>query len=296
MIRDRIDFIGIGAPKCGTTWISACLAQHPEIGFANDKEVYYFADSLVRSYFHASFNHYARGPQWYHLQFPSSKPAARIFGEYTVDYMYDPRSAERIFDYHPDIRILVALRNPVDMVYSWYWYNRVGLIANLPDTFEAAMAIPAFRDLGCYDRALKPFFDRFPPDRIKILLYDDIRANPQDVLRDLFLFFGVDPTFQPSQMENRVNPAMTTRFPFLQRLGQATYAALNRMPLVSSIVNSRSFERSLLAVYGRINRMPKAYASIQPGIRKELTRYYKDDLKQLEGRMGRGLNEWYDER
>ena len=129
VIRNRIDFIGIGAPKCGTTWISACLAEHPEIGFANDKEVYYFSDSLVRSYFQASFNHYARGHPWYHQQFPSSKPAARIFGEYTVDYMYDPRSAERIFNYHPDIQLLVALRNPVEMVYSWYWYNRVGLIA-----------------------------------------------------------------------------------------------------------------------------------------------------------------------
>src|SRR5712691_7513772 len=28
-----VDFIGIGAPKCGTTWFSAQLEAHPQIGF-----------------------------------------------------------------------------------------------------------------------------------------------------------------------------------------------------------------------------------------------------------------------
>ena len=44
----RIDFIGIGAPKCGTTWFSAQFEAHPQIGFAPDKEVYYFADTILR--------------------------------------------------------------------------------------------------------------------------------------------------------------------------------------------------------------------------------------------------------
>ncbi len=44
----HIDFIGIGAPKCGTTWLSAQLEAHPQIGFAPDKEVYYFADTILR--------------------------------------------------------------------------------------------------------------------------------------------------------------------------------------------------------------------------------------------------------
>ena len=44
----QIDFVGIGAPKCGTTWISAQLGAHPQIGFVPDKEVYYFADTIFR--------------------------------------------------------------------------------------------------------------------------------------------------------------------------------------------------------------------------------------------------------
>jgi hypothetical protein len=30
----HIDFIGIGAPKCGTTWFSTQLEAYPHIGFA----------------------------------------------------------------------------------------------------------------------------------------------------------------------------------------------------------------------------------------------------------------------
>ena len=38
----HIDFVGIGAPKCGTTWLSAQLDAHPQIGFAQDKEALLF--------------------------------------------------------------------------------------------------------------------------------------------------------------------------------------------------------------------------------------------------------------
>ena len=65
-----IDFIGIGAPKCGTTWLSAQLEAHPQIGFAPDKEVYYFADTIMRRMAHSELNCFARGESWYHEQFP----------------------------------------------------------------------------------------------------------------------------------------------------------------------------------------------------------------------------------
>ena len=32
-----IDFIGIGAPKCATTWLSTQLEAHPQLGFAPEK-------------------------------------------------------------------------------------------------------------------------------------------------------------------------------------------------------------------------------------------------------------------
>ena len=37
----KVDFIGIGAERSGTTWIAQCLAEHPEICFSKEKEIYF---------------------------------------------------------------------------------------------------------------------------------------------------------------------------------------------------------------------------------------------------------------
>lgn len=292
MLRDTIDFVGIGAPKCGTTWLSDCLAEHPEIGFAPDKEVYYFADSEARTYYGAGFNNFARGPEWYHRQFPTSKASARIFGEYSVSYMYDPRCCARIREYNPNIQIIIALRNPIDVVYSWYWYNRTGLIANLPQTFEAAMEIPYFRDLGCYHQALAPYFREYQREKLHVIFYEDIRRDPDGVLRELFGFLGVATDYQPAKTGEKVNAAKTTRFPALQRIGNSTYSVLKKAPVISSIVNSRPFEKAVLAVYERVNRVPLVYPPIDAQTRARLSEYYRADVEQLEKLVGRDLSAW----
>ncbi len=35
----KIDFIGVGAPKCGTTWVAQCLSEHPQICLSKPKEI-----------------------------------------------------------------------------------------------------------------------------------------------------------------------------------------------------------------------------------------------------------------
>src|SRR5438034_9146496 len=84
----HIDFIGIGAPKCGTTWLSAQLDAHPQIGFAPDKEVYYFADTILRRLAGQELHCFNRGVVWYHEQFPPSVGAVSCRGEFCPSYLY----------------------------------------------------------------------------------------------------------------------------------------------------------------------------------------------------------------
>lgn len=289
MQRDRIDFVGIGAPKCGTTWITECLAEHPEVGMAADKEVYYFSDSVARTYAQAGFNFFDRGEAWYHAQMPVD-PGAKVFGEYSVSYMYDPRVAQRIYQYNPAIKILVTLRDPVEMVYSWYWYNRTALIARLPDSFAEAMQIDAFRDLGLYHRYLSRFFERFDRNQIHVMLHDDIKSDAAAVLQRLHRFLAVDDSFLPEKINQRINAARGTRFRWLQRFGGATYNSLKRVPIVDRAVTSRPFEKAVLAVYRRVNQVKLDYPPIEADIRNELSDYYRDDTQRLSELLDRELH------
>ena len=143
----KIDFIGIGAPKCGTTWLSAQLEAHPQIGFAPDKEVYYFADTIMRRMAGKELNCFERGEAWYHEQFPALGGTITTRGEFCPSYLYLDEAADRIKAYRPDIKLLLCLRPPVEMIYSWYWYGRNAVIAKLPETFEGMMqeSLPARR-------------------------------------------------------------------------------------------------------------------------------------------------------
>src|SRR5262249_7588752 len=116
----HIDFIGIGAPKCGTTWLSAQLDAHPQIGFAPDKEVYYFADTTRGRRRGRVVRFFTRVSAWYRKHFPPAVGAVSCRGEFCPSYLYSEEAATRIAAYRRDIKLLVCLRPPVEMVYSWY--------------------------------------------------------------------------------------------------------------------------------------------------------------------------------
>ena len=95
------NFIGIGAPRCGSTWLHDLLQSHPEVYMPERrKEVYFFN------------THYERGPEWYEGFFPADSEAGswRAVGEITPVYMYDPLVPARLasfssVDRHPKYQL-----------------------------------------------------------------------------------------------------------------------------------------------------------------------------------------------
>ena len=46
----RPTFLGIGAQKCGTTWLHKLLSHHPGVFAANPKEIDFFSYGFDRGY------------------------------------------------------------------------------------------------------------------------------------------------------------------------------------------------------------------------------------------------------
>ncbi len=276
----QIDFIGIGAPKCGTTWLSAQLEEHPQIGFAPDKEVYYFADTIIRRLANKELRCFERGDAWYHEQFPAAAGAVSSRGEFCPSYLYSEEAAARIAAYRPDIKLFLCLRPPVEMIYSWYWYNRNAVVASLPETFEAMMANPFLRDLGCFARHLKPYLDRFPAKNILVVQFNAIRRDPDRVRQQTYAFLNVATDFKP-KLETGKNAARAPRFPLLQSGAQRVYEGVSALPGVGKLLKSPAVARMLQSAYHRFNTKARKYEPLTREARLKWEAYYAADQKEL---------------
>jgi hypothetical protein len=277
----RIDFIGIGAPKCGTTWLSTQLEAHPQVGFAPDKEVYYFADTILRRLAGKELHFFDRGEGWYHEQFPPAGGEVCCRGEFCPAYLYSAEAADRVAAYRPEMKFLLCLRPPVEMVYSWYWYNRNAVLAALPATFDEMMENSFLRDLGCFARHLKEWLDRFPARNFLVIQFDAIRRDPERVRKAAYEFLAVDADFEPQLSAEGKNAARAPRFPLVQASAQRLYSAISAVPGAQKILKSELVTKTLQGAYRRLNSKAQKYEPLSAAQRLKWESYYAADEQEL---------------
>ncbi len=105
------NFVIIGAPRSGTTSLSAYLGTHPQVFMSREKELHFFD------------RRFHRGIEWYARQFARAKGKIGI-GEATPRYMYGAEAIARMYELLPETKLIAILRNPVDRAYSHYWHFR----------------------------------------------------------------------------------------------------------------------------------------------------------------------------
>ena len=104
------DFLIVGAFKSGSTALYEGLRRHPQIFMPFHKEPLYFGDDLTRRYGRYTEAEYLR-------LFDPAKPGQKS-GEASTWYLYSVSAAREIHDFNPEMRIMVVLRNPVDVMYA----------------------------------------------------------------------------------------------------------------------------------------------------------------------------------
>ena len=110
-MTNKPDFFIVGAPKCGTTALYTYLKQHPEIFMSPQKEPQFFANDVLGDRRHTC--------TWaeYLSCFAAARGAKRI-GEASVAYLGSPCAPKQIKMFNPAAKIIIMLRNPVDMMHS----------------------------------------------------------------------------------------------------------------------------------------------------------------------------------
>jgi hypothetical protein len=287
------NFIVIGAAKAGTTALYWYLAEHPQVFMSPVKETNYFAYGLDAQgrllYGDPELHSFpVRSLLDYERLFADADDALAI-GEASPIYLECPQAANRIQRLLPESRLICSLRHPVERAYSdyqMYLRSRGRRLAPSRDlTADAIWAQPDshWMQIGRYHEQLTRYFDVFPRDQIHVFLFDDLRRGALEAVRGVYRFLGIDPGFVPD-LEAPHNIGGLPENRLLESLLTSSRIKSAVEPWIPK--GAANWVRRLRT--GNMRPAPPLPAELT----KELTRYFREDIKLTEELVGRSLDHW----
>lgn len=248
------NFFLVGAPRCATTAMCQYLDRHPSIYISKPKEPNFFdGDLLSLKPLHRSYT--------LEEYLDLFKAGERLLcGEGTVWYMLSKTAARDIYQFNPNAKILIMLRNPVDFLNSlhshlvFYGYEDIqdfeSALQAEPDRRQGKRIPPGcnptellfYSELVSFSEQIQRYLDVFDRSQIHFTIYDDFVKNTAGTYRKLLEFLGVNPNF-------------TTNF---------------------EIVNSNKRSRN----------------AIDPKFRQQLQSQYAEEVEKLSQLLDRDLSYW----
>lgn len=268
-------------PRSGTTSLSMWLDNHPEVALSRPKEPGFFAQDLEMGTTEQSATAYARA-------FAGAQSAIYRL-DATPWYLFSKEAGARIMESVPEARFIGMVRNPADQIVSQHRHHvKVGF-ERQPDLMRAishpAPPDPAdFRTGLDYLAAarigeqLERFFEHVPRGRVKIIDFDDLRADSQGVYRDLIDWLGL-PLIEPNEYDRR-NPGMEVRS-----------QALHRLFLAGKMPSKPRFVRAASHRLDRLNLRPPA-TSESDHVRRWLLQQLEPDIERLERVLDQSFEHW----
>lgn len=305
------NFLVIGVVKGGTTSLHHYLSQHPDVYLTPIKETNHFAASDMQ---HEHFSHeyaldvsidlqrYFKGgmKELVHIahvddptdyqQLYSQVCGERAIGEISNSYAVCPGAAPAIKAAVPDAKLVIMLRNPITRIWSQYLMNlREGKTAN-NDFLEEIItdqnqkvrgwgASHLYHELGLYHSQLQHYLKHFSKDQIKVILYEEYRAQPERILKDLFQFLEVTPDV-PINTSKQMNTAAMPRFKKLNNLMVQTGVMKSAKNLLG-----RKARQQLKGLLYSSKNIPKMDAAS----RAYLIDFYHSEVEQLSNFLERDM-------
>ncbi len=289
----KIDFIGLGAGRSGSTWINYCLSEHPEICMPREKKLHFFGNDFK----------YSKGIEYYKKRFFNCDQG-KVIGENTPGYLESPKTAKRIYNLFKNIKLFVCLRNPIEVAYSRFYYEKAKE-QEPTKTFEEAISGPKknyYLIRGNYYTHLKRYLELFPKQNILILIYEDIANDPMKFMGQIYEFLNVNNSFVAQSATKRINTSTINKklvfIPwfnnfinyFKRRHNNIIITVLRETLKIFGLVQLLNYLRGINKK--KINTKFEPKPPINNKTREELYNYYRNEIINLEKLIDRNLGFW----
>ena len=298
------NFLVVGAMRAGTTTLYQALRGHPSVHMAAVKETNFFV--FERGLVDLPLNEAGArilesnsitSPMEYLGLFKNAEGATAI-GEVSPSYLFSPGAAARIHQWLPDSKIVILLRDPVNRAYSAY-LRRAGVAADPASFLEVAEAEDREYRRGVrqthypviagsqYAHLLAPYLQRVPRSQIWIETFEHFWADPEESLKELQFFLGLEPRLNGIAHLNRSG---VPRYQVLD-------AALRKGTGLKSFVKTR-FPPAAVSALVNFKQRVENWSLQDPErlpehIRSRLVeRYFLEDIEETERLIERDLDSW----
>ena len=295
--KPDLSFFIVGAPKCGTTALFDYLTQHPQVFEPAHKEPNFFGADLNGD------THYKASAAYAALFAPAAP--GQLCGEGSTWYLFSKLAAQEIAQAYPAANIIIMLRQPVELLYSLHSQMVFdGFNEDIVD-FEEALAAEPDRAQGrrmpkgvlrpeatLYSEVVK-FAEQiaryqavFPPEQVKLIFYDDFKADTLAVYQQTLGFLGLPADFTPNMQVVNANKVAKSK-------------TMNELLTGDNIVKKTA--RLLLPegvrrrLYKTVKQANTEYAQRPPlsaAVYNKLTDRFRPEVEALARLTGRDLSGW----
>lgn len=271
-------FVGVGAQRSGTTWMTNVLATHPDI-FIPRREIHYFSRYLDR------------GRTWYEAIFPDQDKAAgyKAIGESSPAYMAHEDVPRQMHMLIPDAKIIVNLRDPVARSYSEY--TAFCKTNNGRMTFDDFLKEhPKATTRSLYSEQLKRLFAYYPRERVLILNFDRFVRDNSYLTEQLAEFLDVDADKFDLEAARSQNSSYMPRFPGLLAAVVKGQRMLERHDIhwTMRLGHALGLKRLFKPNESKAAKFPR----LGEAERRELFEQFAADVEELEGLIGEDYSDW----
>ena len=225
------DFLCIGAPKTGTTWLFEQLSDHPDFWMPPVKELHgldfrSMHHSVLPTYEVARTNLEALNEKRAAQQLRALTPAdiqflekylrfvpslsmrryAELFapknglmsGDITPAYSALKRKRiRRIATRFPRLKVMFFARDPVDRFWSQYCmrlrHRKAEFTAEVVHV-QKLLLTPWAIQRSFPTRIVRRWRDHFPADRFQTFFFDDLKSSPARLRQDILIYLGANPS------------------------------------------------------------------------------------------------------
>lgn len=284
----------VGAAKSGTTSMEKYLSEHPEIYFSPESEVHHFGRDLHIKYRVSDRSEYLK-------LFADSGDAVAV-GEKSIGYLFSKTAAGEIHEFNPQAKIVILLRNPVDMMFS---LHRQFVRSSNEDIIDFAEALEAqsarhagrrlphtahkpdmlqYFDVVDYAPQVKRYLDLFG-DQCLVLLFDDLVADPAGTYKAVLDLVGADPDFAPDfEVHNQ-----TIDLPSV-----ALRRVMAKVPWLTNAMRQLlppRYRRKLRRASAVVQKQPDR--KLDPVLRRDLLCRFETQIDALAELIDRDLSGWH---